>query len=381
MKPLTPSRHSAPSAEAVAAAFDAGRLRQARQLALKTKQDVAAAIGVSPAAVGQYESGSFAPRPEHIERLATFLRVPVAYFQAGRPQARLETAGVYFRSLRSTAAKQRNKAIAYTEHVWELANALETHVRFPEVDIPGFAGGEIAPGTFSPDPAIAAQQLRSAWGLGDGPVPQMLRLVEAKGIVTVLVPMVEHEVAKIDAFSTSSLARPIMVLSPDRADDVYRHRFSVAHELGHLILHGGRASGTIDLEREADRFAAEFLTPLHMMDAELESRLDMNHVLRMSNRWGVQPSSIILRSRELGKISEASARRGYIRLNQMSITIEPVAKFPGEQPLLLSSAVELAAQVGVTIPALAAELAWSPSHLRDMLGEADTRPRLSIVPQ
>ncbi|GAA1230358.1 Zn-dependent peptidase ImmA (M78 family)/transcriptional regulator with XRE-family HTH domain [Microbacterium phyllosphaerae] len=379
MKPLSPTGPTA-SAEAVAAAFDAGRLRQARQLALKTKQDVAAAIGVSPAAVGQYESGSFAPRPEHIEKLATFLRVPVGYFAAGRPQARLESAGVFFRSLRATAAKQRNKAISYAEHVWELANALESHVRFPPVDIPGFAGGEIAPGTFSTDPATAAQQLRAAWSLGDGPIPQMLRLVEAKGIITVLVPMVETEVARIDAFSTTSLGRPLMILSPDRADDVYRHRFSIAHELGHIILHGGRTSGTLDLEREADRFAAEFLTPARMLDAELESRLDMNHVLTMSNRWGVQPSSIVLRSRELGKISEASARRGYIRLHQMAVTVEPVAKFPGEQPLLLSRAVELASEVGITIPTLAAELAWTPAHLRLMLGESDTRPQLSIVP-
>lgn len=379
MKPLSPTG-SGPSAEAVAAAFDAGRLRQARQLALKTKQDVAVAIGVSAAAVGQYESGSFAPRPEHIEKLATFLRVPVAYFAAGRPQARLESAGVFFRSLRATAAKQRNKAISYAEHVWELANALEGHVRFPPVAIPGFAGGEIAPDTFSADPATAAQQLRAAWSLGDGPIPQMLRLVEAKGIITVLVPMVEAEVARIDAFSTTSLGRPLMILSPDRADDVYRHRFSIAHELGHIILHGGRASGTIELEREADRFAAEFLTPARMLDAELESRLDMNHVLRMSNRWGVQPSSIVLRSRELGKISETSARRGYIRLHQMAVTVEPVAKFPGEQPLLLSRAVELASEVGITIPALAAELAWTPAHLRLMLGESDTRPQLHIVP-
>lgn len=379
MKPLSPTGLT-PSAEAVAAAFDAGRLRQARQLALKTKQDVAAAIGVSPAAVGQYESGAFAPRPEHIEKLATFLRVPVGYFAAGRPQARLESTGVFFRSLRATAAKQRNKAISYAEHVWELANALESHVRFPPVDIPGFAGGEIAPGTFSTDPATAAQQLRAAWSLGDGPIPQMLRLVEAKGIITVLVPMVETEVARIDAFSTTSLGRPLMILSPDRADDVYRHRFSIAHELGHIVLHGGRTSGTLDLEREADRFAAEFLTPRRMLDAELESRLDMNHVLNMSNRWGVQPSSIVLRSRELGKISEASARRGYIRLHQMAVTVEPVAKFPGEQPLLLSRAVELASEVGITIPTLAAELAWTPAHLRLMLGESDTRPQLSIVP-
>jgi len=379
MKPVTPSRPNGLNATDVARIFDPERLRQARQLALRTKQDVANAVKVSPAAVGQFEAGIIAPRPDVIEKLADYLKVPAAFFAAGRPREALESGSVFFRSLRSTTAKQRNKAVAYTEHVWELSNALEAHVRFPHVDIPGFSGGEITPGTFSDDPVIAAQQLRDAWQLGDGPVPQMVRLVESKGIITVLVPMVEAEVARIDAFSTVSFGRPIMVLSPDRADDVYRHRFSAAHELGHIILHGGRTSGTVDIERQADRFAAEFLTPRRVMEVELKSRLEMSVVIRQSQQWGVEPSSIILRSRELGKISEATARRGYIRLNQIGVAHDPVAKFPGEQPALLSKAVELAEQRGITVRDLANELAWSAAHVRRMLGEYDERPRLSLV--
>ena len=50
------------------------------------------------------------------------------------------------------------------------------------------------------------------------------------------------------------------VLTADRADDVLRHRFSAAHELGHQVVQGGTASGKLWLEREADAFAAEFLT-------------------------------------------------------------------------------------------------------------------------
>ncbi|GAA1788296.1 XRE family transcriptional regulator [Agromyces lapidis] len=379
MKPVTPSRPNGLTATDVARIFDPERLRQARQLALRTKQDVANAVKVSPAAVGQFEAGIIAPRPDVIEKLAAYLRVPAAFFAAGRPREALESGSVFFRSLRATTAKQRNKAVAYTEHVWELSNALEAHVRFPHVDIPGFSGGEITPGTFSDDPVLAAQQLRDAWQLGDGPVPQMVRLVESKGIITVLVPMVEAEVARIDAFSTVSFGRPVMVLSPDRADDVYRHRFSAAHELGHIILHGGRTSGTVDIERQADRFAAEFLTPRRVMEVELKSRLEMSVVIRQSQQWGVEPSSIILRSRELGKISEATARRGYIRLNQIGVMHEPVVKFPGEQPALLSKAVELAEQRGITVRDLANELSWSPAHVRRMLGEHDERPRLSLV--
>ncbi|WP_314452260.1 XRE family transcriptional regulator [uncultured Microbacterium sp.] len=378
---MRPVSGGAPTANpaTVARTFDPERLQQARQLALRTKQDVAEAVGVSAAAIGQFESGITPPRADTLQKLAGYLKVPVGFFAAGRPRVRLESDNVYFRSLRATTARQRKKAISYTEQVWELANALERHVRFPAIDIPGFAGGEIAPGTFPSDPAAAARHLREAWSMGDGPVPQVVRLAESKGIVAVLVPMVEDEVARIDAFSTSAFNRPVMVLSPDRADDVYRHRFSAAHELGHLVLHGGRVAGTTDIEREADKFAAEFLTPRAAMETRLKSRLDMADVLKVSLEWGVEPKSVIYRSRELGKISDATARRGYIRLNQVGVVHEPVAQFPGEFPSLLSTAVELAEQRGVTIPELAAELAWTPAHVRRMLGAQDERPRLTIV--
>jgi Zn-dependent peptidase ImmA (M78 family) len=208
----------------------------------------------------------------------------------------------------------------------------------------------------------------------------MVRLLESKGIIAVLVPMVEDEVAKIDAFSTLALNRPIVVLSPDRADDVYRHRFSAAHELGHIILHGGRTAGTVDIERDADRFAAEFLTPRRVMETRLKTGLDMADVLVVSREWGVEPESVVYRSRELGKISDATARRGYIRINQLDLPHEPVARFPGEVPSLLSRALDLAEQRGVTVPVLARELAWTPSHVRRMLGGQDGRPQLTLAP-
>lgn len=363
----------------MASTFEATRLRQARQLALLTKQDLAAAAGISAAAVGQFETGPSKPRPNTVARLAAVLDVPPAFFAAGRPYLPLESGSLFFRSLRSTSARQRNKAVAYTQQVGELAIALEKHVRFPAIDLPGFTGDETKSTVLSSDPVLAAQQLRRAWKLGTGPIPQMIRLVESKGIVTVLVPMVEAEVAKIDAFSTASFGRPVLVLSPDRADDVYRHRFSAAHELGHIVLHGGHTSGTADIEREADRFAAEFLTPRSTMEQELPSRLDMNAIIQHSQAWGIEPKSLIKRSHEIGKISEVTARRGYIRLNQLKIPHEPVACFPGEQPSLLLRALDLAEQRGLTIALLANELAWTPAHLRRVLGEIDQRPELSLV--
>ncbi|AWZ05216.1 MULTISPECIES: XRE family transcriptional regulator [unclassified Streptomyces] len=370
------------SPRAVYDAFDPVRLTQARRLAGMTKKDVAEHLGVTPAAVGQYETGVAKPRPDLLPRLAAALDVPLPFFIAGRPSNRLDASMAYFRALRSTPKAQRERALAFAEQVWELTYALEKRVQLPPVDLPGFAGGEVHPGIDLPrDPAAAARELRKRWNLGDGPVTHLVSRMEAHGIVVVL-PAADEAARTVDAFSSRS-ARPVAILTHNRTDDVYRHRFTAAHELGHLVLHSD-ATGDSRQEREADAFAAEFLTPAAGIAPLLPRRLDLTQLTEIRRVWGVSVDSLIYRCRELGMISDATASRGYQRLRaldgQPGFTAEPVDGFPGEQPALLTQAYELAErEKGLTIPRLADELGWHPAHVRRLLGSPDSRPVLRIV--
>jgi len=364
----------------IAASFDGDRLRQARQLALRTKQEVASAIGVSPAAVGQYEANAMAPRADLIDGLASLLEVIPDFFAAGRPQAKLESGDAFFRSLRSTTARQRAKATSYTEQVWELVNAIERHVRLPAVNLPNF---EALTTPRPEDPVEMARTIRNYWNLGSAPVAHLVRLLESHGIVTVLVPFVEHEVARIDAFSTLAFDRPLMVLSVDKKDDVFRHRFTAAHELGHILMHAEFSAGDPALERAADRFAAEFLMPTDVVRDELPSRFDIRKLAQLSERWGVSVQALVYRSKELGLISDSAARRAYIKLHELAdtpaVADRPVRQYVGEVPGLLAQAIHLAGTRDITVVSLAAELAWKPARVRRLLGETDTRPVLTLV--
>jgi Zn-dependent peptidase ImmA (M78 family)/transcriptional regulator with XRE-family HTH domain len=370
---------------AVAAAFDPARLTQARWLAGLTKTAVARELKVSAVAVGQWESGAHPPRPDHIGRLADLLQVPPAFLAAGRPYARLESSAAHFRSLRKTPAHQRAKALAFAEQVWELVYALEKRVQLPAVDLPGFAAGEVSPDMTDADPVQAARALRRAWGLGTAPIPRMVRMMEAHGLIVTLVPFAGSATATVDAFSTSQLPRPIVVLTPDRANDVYRHRFTAAHEVGHLLLHGDAVPGDVIQEKEADIFAAEFLTPGEVVRPELPSRMDLKALQRLGQKWGVSVDSLVYRCREIGAVSDPAYRRAYQRLNQLRrlglFQPEPVDGYPGEIPVLISRAFALAEGNGLTMTALARELACPLPRLRLLLGdaEADTRPQLRLV--
>jgi Zn-dependent peptidase ImmA (M78 family)/transcriptional regulator with XRE-family HTH domain len=368
---------------AIADGFDPGRLTQARQLAAMTKRALADRIGVTAAAIGQYELGLTKPRPELVGPLADVLGVPPQFFLRGRPHARLDASMAHFRSLRATRAYQRAKAISFTELAWELTYALEKRVQLPWIDLPGFAGGEVHSGTELPrDPAAAAQALRAHWNLGTGPISHLVRRMEAHGIVAVT-PPADEDATTVDAFSTSRLPRPIAVLTPNRAANVYRHRFSAAHELGHLVLHGDTAPGDIQQEREANTFAAEFLTPRNSILPALPGRADLGKLVELQREWGVSVKSLLYRCRELGLLSDSASSRAHQRLqllaDQPGFRADPATAYPGEQPAMLSRAFDLAADNGLTMQALAEELAWPLPWVRMLLGVADQRPVLKLV--
>ena len=173
--------------------------------------------------------------------------------------------------------------------------------------------------------------------------------------------------------------------APDRADDVYRHRFTAAHEVGHLLLHGDCVPGDIMQEKEADSFAAEFLTPGDVIRPELPPRMDLKALEGLGKKWGVSVESLIYRCREVGTVSEPAYRRAYQRLNQLRklglFAPEPVEGYPGEVPVMISRAFALAKNNGLTMTALARELALPLPRLRLLLGDADgdTRPQLRLV--
>lgn len=365
---------------AITRAFDPARLTQARRVKGISKTELHRLIGVSAAAVGQYERGEKRPRPDTVAALASALGVPAGYFAYGRPKAKVEVAEASFRRLRSTSVAQQQQATAYVEQAWELSLYLEQRVEFPELDLPAWASPE---SQGIPDPITAAQQLRKHWKLGTGPIAHLVYEIEQHGILTVFFSMKQDptldEKSRIDAFSTTALPRPMIVLTPDKADDVLRYRFSAAHELGHIVMHHGRHGSDVEMERQADVFAAEFLTPRDVIRDSLPTRLNIGVLEQLSTDWGVSVHMLLRRSRDLERISDSTARRGYITLNSLPrrpLTLDDV---PSEKPELLRNAIELLESVDVSLADIAHDVQMTPRHVRRLAGITLDEPKLSLV--
>lgn len=364
--------------DALVQVFDPGRLTQARQALSWTKKRLADELEVSSAAVGQYEAGVIRPRPEQLDKIATLLGVPADFFAVGRPRADVDAATCHFRSLRSMRVYERDQAVTYVEQLWELCHALELRVRLPEVDLPRFTDLQDDDEPVMPiSPTEAARRVRQAWGLGTERISHLVRTLEAHGVLVGLLPFSDSR--RVDAFSTSHTPRPIIILASDKTD-VYRHRFTAAHELGHLVLHHNAQPGDVRHEREADQFAAEFLMPAARIELKLPRRIDFTRLISLQTQWGVSVEALLYRSRELGVISDATHRRARIKLHELRkhdvVRALDIAEFNGEQPQLLLRA---AAACGEPITDLAHELAWSEDHVRLLLGKPSERPRLRLV--
>jgi Zn-dependent peptidase ImmA (M78 family)/transcriptional regulator with XRE-family HTH domain len=364
----------------IARMFDPARLAQARRISKISKAELHRRVGVSAAAIGQYERGEVRPRAETVSALSSALMVPPGFFAHGRPRVQVDIAEASFRRLRSTTVAQQQQATAYVEQAWELSCYLEENVEFPELKLPEWAHAD---SNDTPDPVTAAGAMRQHWDLGSEPIQHLVYQLEQHGILTVFFSMKEDsaldEKSRIDAFSTIALPRPMIVLTPDKANDVMRHRFSAAHELGHVVLHHGRQGTDSQLERQANMFAAEFLTPHEAIRNQLPRRINFNRYEELSQRWGVSVQSLLYRSRELDLISDSTARRAYITLNSLPRRSVPIHDYPGERPELLKAAIELLDGAGVSLAQIAADLQLTPRHVRRLAGIDDPQPKLTLV--
>ena len=363
---------SAGGARSAAALFHPERLELARQAAGLRKNELAERVGVTPAAISQFEHGRASPSPPTLAKLALALGMPIDYFaRDGRPLRPANAAAAFFRSLRSTRQRDRTLAAARAMFVWEIVRLLERHVELPEPAIPEFP---LPPDADREAIEDAASALRAAWQLPPGPIAHMVRLLEAHGVVVVRLRGLGREV---DAFSCLQ-GRPIVVLWCDKEDKA-RARFDAAHELAHLVLHPEAEPGNKILEAQADAFAAAFLMPREYIQAQLPRRVDFRRLLELKLQWGVSLSAVLYRARTLGVIGESAYRRAMARMSSEGWRRdEPGELGPPESPTMLPRALELLRQRGITLETIAAEAKLPASVVAEIVG-GEQKPRLQVA--
>jgi Zn-dependent peptidase ImmA (M78 family)/transcriptional regulator with XRE-family HTH domain len=348
--------------------FDATRLRIARQAAMLRKKELAERIGVSAAAISQYESGTTSPAAKTVAVLSLALGVPADYFIADRPLGEAPSTTAHFRSLRATTQQERDRAFAHALQTWELSRTFEQFVRFPTFELPGDLSIHADDSLRAAE--AAARATRETLGLGTGPIPNVVRLLESRGVVCTRLPA---QTRRVFAFSCSFPARPVVVLAAERSHRA-AGRFDAAHELAHLLLHHDEEPGGHAVERQAQAFASEFLAPASEIAQSLPRSVNWRALLTLKNVWGISIQALLFRARSLGIMGEHSYRRAVTELNARGWrTQEPGDDGNAEHPVMLSRALEVLGQQGFGINELARQCRLSPETVQ-LLVAGDERP-------
>lgn len=331
--------------------FSGEQLRIARELRQMTQAEVAAAVrdaaggrAMTGAAVSQFELGDAVPSAETLALLLEVLRVDDDFLTVDASGSEVELPA-FFRSLRSTPAKDRKYARNLAQLVHRLAVVLDEHVGLPERDIPAvpcdpFVDEDIRRAAAEQ----AAAQVRKAWGLPAGPVEHVVSKLEDHGVICTRLRLRKD---RVDAFSVNFSEHPIAVLATDKAK-WDRSRFDAAHELGHLVMHD-EASGVPEAERQANEFAAAFLMPAKDIRRSLPERAEWRQFMELKATWGVSIAALLRRARTLEVMSPAAylsamkvlSARGWRRH-------EPVDGDP-ELPAVLHDAMQRAVKNGVDL--------------------------------
>jgi Zn-dependent peptidase ImmA (M78 family)/DNA-binding XRE family transcriptional regulator len=303
--------------------FERARLRVARELVGLSQNQLATQVGLSPAAISQFESGAARPSPDTVSALSAALRVPARFFA----QPVTETHEGFFRSLRRTTVVDRRRARAIAHVAHDLAVAAAAIGQFPLGDVPQIPARDLDASLDEIEDI--AGQVRARWGVRTGPIANVVELLEAHGVTVIRLPL---DSTDVDAFSLPFADHPVVVLGSDKNDRA-RSRFDGVHELAHLVLHGEQIWGIKEVETQAHRFAAAFLLPADEIRDQLPATVDWPRLFELKRYWQVSLAALLMRARTLKRMSEstyltaikAASARGWRRL-------EPVPLGAPEQP-------------------------------------------------
>lgn len=278
------------------------RLKIARAASGLSLRGLAARIEnlVTAQAIGKYERDESMPSSGVLIALANALDVSVDYL-VGDQEMVLEA--VEFRRKKIKSRREQARVEAKVLHLLERYLMVE--------DLLGLSSVEWNRPREAPYPLIqdvseadrAARSLREYWGLGTDPIPNLVELLEKQGIKILCVALtsISGLTARVSCAHRSAV--PVIVVN--RTDRGERQRFTLAHELGHMVMD---ASSNIDSEKAAHRFAGAFLMPAEALWAEIGKHrkfIGGRELFYLKQLFGASVQAITYRCKDLGIFSES----------------------------------------------------------------------------
>ena len=304
------------------AMYNASLLRLAREQVGLTQKELAKKLSVQQAVLSKYENGSIVPPETMQKKIAVALDYPVSFFLQSDGEI---PSGLAFHRKRSSLLSSVRLRI-------------EAEVRARSLDvIKLFHCHDLRSNIIAREgrtPEEMAKAIRSHWHIAPGPIDDLTALLEANGIVVL---KFDFQTDKLDGFFMP-LPRGIIsiALNDNPAFSPDRRRHTLAHECGHALLEHCDGFPDEESEKEAEAFAAEFLTPADSIRDELQPPLTLARLRMLKIKWKVSMGSLLYRAHTLETIKDSIYRRTWMFLSSQGYRKrEPDFGIEDERPALL----------------------------------------------
>ena len=288
-------------------------LALAREAAGVTQAELAKATGISQGKLSKYENGLLNMATEDVVALSERLGYTADFFYQSDRIYGLGSSSLFHRQRQSAPILVQRQIQARINILRMQVDRilrgveLETPYSIQPMDIDAFDGNAERIAGFA----------RIAWQLPLGPVRDMTSAIENAGGIVL---KCNFGTTKVDAAHLWIAGLPpLFFMNGNMPAD--RYRFTLAHELGHAIMH---RSPTGDIEAEADRFASEFLMPAKEIGPQLAG-LNIQRAASIKPHWRVSMAALVRRAKDLGMITERHYRTLFQRMSSLGYrTNEPV---------------------------------------------------------
>lgn len=268
----------------------------AREARGYTQKELSELLGITQGSLSKIEKGIQKPSIENLEKLCDVLNYPENFFSQQDNIYNPDL--IYYRRRIAVKKKILLQAEAKINIIRINIEKLLSSVDLPEENI--FQWDIEKNGS----PEEAAIVLRQKWRISKGRIDNLSKLIEDNGII--LIPF-DFGADKFDGLSMyTTTNQPLIFFNTKMPGD--RQRLTIAHELGHLILHFGKI---IDIERDVEREAMKFASELLVPEKEFKSTIETCDLRTLANQklyWKVSMGSLLFRCKALNLITDNQYR-------------------------------------------------------------------------
>lgn len=308
------------------ATLKAARLAQGMSLAVLAERS-----GLSSPTLSRLENGSRESTEAETSSLSAALQMPVAALCRPLVSARLGLSAFYHRKLSTAGARAvdrvENQCVLDVVALREMFGMIDV----PHPDVPLTIHLDEAKG----DPEQAARMTRQRLSVARGPIRDIFEVVESAGCVVI---HTDFGIPEMDAMYQQVRGVPPIFWVNSRKP-LERVRWSLAHELGHLVMHEEEPVDEKLAEDQANAFAGEFLMPAADFRGECPSNINLTALVELKRRWRCSMQAIARRAEKLRRITPQQLKNIMIGFSKQGWRKQEPYPITGESPTLLARCV------------------------------------------